>query len=216
MAPESTSIPRADHPQLAGLPGAAESPGAIGATTGQRFFQTGFDADLRPRRHGPPICSSPSSTGPPQSTATQWLKGGQPVAGATAATLKATEGRQLRLSEHCTNHAGSAAQSAAGISVYKVGKTTLNKKKGTATVTVEVPGAGTAKLSGKKVAKQKRKRSAATAGKVKLLVKAKGKAKKTLAKKGKVKVKATVGFAPLAGSAASQTVKVTLKKKPSG
>ena len=79
-----------------------------------------------------------------------------------------------------------------------------------------MPGAGTATLSGKKVAKKKAKRSAASPGKIKLSVKAKGKAKKTLTKKGKVKVKATVGFAPLAGSAASQTVKVTLKKKLSG
>jgi hypothetical protein len=76
------------------------------------------------------------------------------------------------------------------------------KIQGAATITIEVACAGTATLSGKRVARQSRKRSAASAGKVKLLAKAKGNAKKTLAKKGKVKIKATVGFAPPGGSAA--------------
>ena len=89
----------------------------------------------------------------------------------------------------------------------------LNKKKGTATLSVQVPGAGTLTLSGKQVVKQTRTRSAATTGTVKLTVKAKGKAKKKLKKKGKAKVKPTVTFAPTGGIAGSQQKSITLKKK---
>ena len=152
----------------------------------------------------------------PQSTGLQWLKDGQPIAGATAPTLKASKVGSYVCQSIGTNHAGSTVQNAAGISVYKVGKATLNKKKGTATVTLEVPGAGDGDPFGQEGRQAEPEALAASAGKVKLLVKAKGKAKKTLGRKGKVKIKATVGFAPPGGSAASQTVKVTLKKKLSG
>ncbi len=152
----------------------------------------------------------------PQSTSTQWLKDGQPIAGATTTSLKASKVGSYACQGTATNHAGSTLQTSAPVAVFKLGKAKANAKKGTATLSVQVPGAGTVTLSGKKVAKQSRKRSPASPGTVKVTIKAKGKAKKTLAKKGKAKVKATVGFAPLGGSAANQTVKVTLKKKLSG
>lgn len=198
-----------DFPVLLRTPSPAAPPAASGAS------KPGSTLTCTPGTWAPDLLESYLYRAP-QSTGLQWLKNGQPIAGATAPTLKASKVGSYVCQSIGTNHAGATTQSAAGISVYKVGKTTLNKKKGTATVTLEVPGSGTATLSGKKVAKKKAKRSAASPGKIKLLVKAKGKANKTLAKKGKVKIKATVGFAPLAGSATSQTVKVTLKKKLSG
>ena len=152
----------------------------------------------------------------PQSTGLQWLKNGQPVAGATAPTLKATKVGNYACQSIGTNHAGSTTQSAAAIRSTRSARPRSTRRREPPRSPLEVPGAGTATLSGKKVAKQKPKRSRPPPATVKLLVKAKGKAKKTLAKKGKVKIKATVGFAPLGGSAASQTVKVTLKKKLSG
>jgi hypothetical protein len=152
----------------------------------------------------------------PQSTGTQWLKDGQPVAAATATMLKATTVGDYACQSTATNHAGSASQTSPVLGVFKLGKVKLNAKKGTAKLSVEVPGAGTVTLSGKKVAKQKGKRSATSPGTVKLAVKAKGKAKKTLNKKGKAKVKASVQFTPPGGSGGSQTKTLTLKKKLSG
>jgi hypothetical protein len=100
------------------------------------------------------------------------------------------------------------------------GKPKLNKKKGTATIAVKVPGAGTLTLSGKNLVAQRpagrrfarRSRTVSGAGTVKLTIKSKGKAKKKLNTKGKVKVKPTITFTPTGGSAASQSLNVTLKK----
>ena len=142
--------------------------------------------------------------------------GGQPVAGATAATLKATAVGDYTCQSTATNHAGSTSQASAPVGVFKLGKVKVNAKKGTATISVQVAGAGTLSLSGKKVVKQKKTTKAASVATVKLLVKARGKAKKALAKKGKAKVKASVGFTPLGGSGGSQTKTLTLKKKLTG
>lgn len=90
----------------------------------------------------------------------------------------------------------------------------LNKKKGTATLQVKVPGAGKVVLAGSKtVAGQKKTaKSKATIG---LTVKAKGKAAKALKKKGKATVKAKVTFTPTGGGAKTATKSVKLvKKKP--
>jgi hypothetical protein len=91
-----------------------------------------------------------------------------------------------------------------------------NLRKGTATIAVQVPGAGVLKLSGKKVRKQTKTRSATSAATVKLLVRAKGKAKKGLKKKGRAKVRASVSFTPAGGSGGTQTKALTLKKKAKG
>ncbi len=74
-----------------------------------------------------------------------------------------------------------------------------NKKRGTATLTAKVSGAGSVKLSGKGLKKQKKQ--ARGAGKVKLRVKARGKASQKLDERGKAKVKPKVTFtASLEGS----------------
>ncbi|HEY5052949.1 MAG TPA: choice-of-anchor Q domain-containing protein [Solirubrobacterales bacterium] len=93
---------------------------------------------------------------------------------------------------------------------FKLGKLTLNKKKGTATLLVNVPGAGTLTLAGKGV--KKVSLSAKSAGTLKLLVKALGKAKKGLAKTGKAKLSLKLTFAPGGGVAATQSEKVKLVK----
>jgi hypothetical protein len=100
------------------------------------------------------------------------------------------------------------------------GKPKLNRKKGTATIAVKVPGAGTLTLSGKNLVTQRpagrpfarRARTVSGAGTVKLTIKSKGTAKKKLNKTGKVKVKPKITFTPTGGSAASQSLNVTLKK----
>jgi len=149
----------------------------------------------------------------PQTTSLQWLKDGQPIAGATAPTYAAATVGNYSCQSLAVNQAGSSSQTTSSVAVFSLGKKAkLNRKKGTATLSVRVPGAGTLTLSGKQVVKQKRTRKAATAGAIKLTVKAKGKAKKALNRKGKARVKLTVAFAPASGSAASQVKKLVLRK----
>src|SRR5262249_28514867 len=96
---------------------------------------------------------------------------------------------------------------------FRFGKGKLNKKKGTATVAVILPGPGVVQLAGSKKVK-KGSKTAKGAGTVKLLVKAKGKALRSLNRSGKAKVKAKFTFTPAGGSAASKTKTLKLVKKP--
>jgi hypothetical protein len=95
---------------------------------------------------------------------------------------------------------------------FGVGKRKLNRKKGTAALTVTVSGPGQVSVSGKKV--KRKSKHAAAAGSVTLPIVAKGKARKQLGKKGKAKIRVKIAFAPDGGDhAASRTVAVTLKKQ---
>src|SRR4029079_4051128 len=105
---------------------------------------------------------------------------------------------------------------------FELGKTKLNKKKGTATIAVSVPAAGDLTLTGKNVAPQKTSGREllgssslrpVAAGTSELKVKAKGKAKRKLKSKGKVKVKATITFTPNGGAASVQSRSVKLVKR---
>lgn len=147
----------------------------------------------------------------PQSTSIQWLKNGQAIAGATSGSLEAGAVGSYSCQSIAANQAGSTSQTSTAVAIFSLGEAKANRKKGTAILTVRVPGPGTVTLAGKQLVKQKRIRKAGSTGTVKLLVKAKGKAKKALGEKGKVRVKATV-FAPLGGSASSQTKAFVLKK----
>jgi len=90
-------------------------------------------------------------------------------------------------------------------------KIKLDRKKGTAQLTVYVGGPGLLAVSGKKV--KTRSESASQAGKVILPLLAKGKARSTLRKSGKVKVGFSLAFTPTGGIAATQAKSVTLKRK---
>ncbi len=100
---------------------------------------------------------------------------------------------------------------------FTLGKAKLNKKKGTATLSVEVPNLGTLVLGGKGVkaasAEAVTSKKVGAPGKVKLVIKAKGKQAKTLKKNGKVKLKAKITYTPTGGGAATQTKKLKLKLK---
>ena len=102
--------------------------------------------------------------------------------------------------------------------VFNFGKLKRNKKKGTATVPVFVPGPGTLSLSGNGIKTQRATRATAStavpaAGTVKLLVKTKGAKRHQLKKKGKVKVKINVTFTPTYGDPNTQSERVKLVKK---
>jgi hypothetical protein len=94
---------------------------------------------------------------------------------------------------------------------FTLGKAKRNKKKGTAKLTVEVPGPGALELSGKKV--KPTTKEAATEGAVKLPVKPKGKAKQKLADTGKAKVKVEVSYTPDGGDESTQSARIKLVKR---
>jgi uncharacterized delta-60 repeat protein len=94
---------------------------------------------------------------------------------------------------------------------FSFGKVALNKRAGTAKLTVKVPGPGTLVLSGKTVVKQHA--APKRAGSPKLLVKAKGKAKRKLNSAGKVKVKVKVVYTPVGGTVRTKTKTIKLVKR---
>jgi hypothetical protein len=93
---------------------------------------------------------------------------------------------------------------------------TRNKKKGTATVKLNVPEPGELIGSGKgaKVAAAEATTSkAVTPGTAQLLIKAKGKKKRKLNETGKVKLTVAVTYTPTGGKPNTQSIKVKLKKR---
>lgn len=93
---------------------------------------------------------------------------------------------------------------------FSLGKLKLNKRKGTASLALEVPGPGTVALSGKDLKSQRK--TAGGAGTVKLTIKPKGNAKSKLRKAGKTTLKAVVTYTPSGGDARTKTKKVKLKR----
>jgi virginiamycin B lyase len=111
--------------------------------------------------------------------------------------------------------------SGGGSSGLKFGKVKLNKKKGTALLSVTVPSSGTLSIGGKGLVHKRIGQARARgrlfkkvpkAGTYTLKVKAKGKKKAKLFSTGKVKVKAVITFKPSSGAAVHATKKVKLKK----
>jgi hypothetical protein len=93
----------------------------------------------------------------------------------------------------------------------KIDSVTNNKKRGTATLSVDVPNPGTLTLSGTGLKPVSTSVDAATTAALK--VKAKGHKKSKLNNTGKVKVSAQVSFTPTGGDKDSATQPLKLKKK---
>jgi hypothetical protein len=91
----------------------------------------------------------------------------------------------------------------------------LNKKKGTATLTVSVPNPGQLDFSGTgiNIAETAAVKTVTAPGPVKLLIRATGMKRKKLNRKGKVGVTATFTFTPTGGAASTQSKSLKLKKK---
>jgi hypothetical protein len=98
---------------------------------------------------------------------------------------------------------------------FTKGKLTLNKKKGTAALSVTVPGPGVLSFADSKKGKKKVLKATGLnstgAGTLKVAIKPNGKGKKALKKKGKLQFKGNLTFTPTGGSAATQGVKGKLK-----
>jgi hypothetical protein len=98
---------------------------------------------------------------------------------------------------------------------FTVGRTTLNKKKGTASLSLNVPNPGELTASGKgvKASGATTSKAVTAPGTTKLKITAKGKQKRTLDKTGKVKLSVTITYTPTGGDLKTQSLKVKLKKK---
>jgi hypothetical protein len=106
---------------------------------------------------------------------------------------------------------------------FSFGRLKRNKKRGTATLTVEVPGPGTLVLVGKGLVKQRlgpasRAASAlakavSAAGQVKLTVEPKGKKRRRLDGTGTVKVKPKVTYTPSGGLPNTKARRIKLSKR---
>jgi hypothetical protein len=110
-----------------------------------------------------------------------------------------------------SNAATATVQVAQASNEFVLGGVDRNKRKGTAELAVEVPGAGDLELGGAKV--KPATAAADGAGEVTLPVKARGKGRKKLKKKGKAKVAAEVTFAPVGGEPSTQSKSVKLVKR---
>ena len=93
----------------------------------------------------------------------------------------------------------------------RLGKAKLNKKRGSAKLTVKVPGPGKLKLAQTGSVKGQHER--ADQCEPKLSVKPRGKAQKRLNKRGKAKVKAKVTYTPDGGTSDTESTKIKLVKR---
>lgn len=150
-----------------------------------------------PGAGAPPLYRSPAASGAVTVTVPKDAKAGVYDVTLTAATPQ-----------------GATVSQVAKLSVTKpkvtLGRVKLNKAKGTATLFVKVPTAGTLTVSGKGVAKAKRNAKAAKT--LKVPIKPKGQAKALLAADGKARVKAKVTFKPTEAAPVVKTKSITLKK----
>ena len=94
----------------------------------------------------------------------------------------------------------------------KLRGTKVNKKRGSAKLTVKVPYSGQLKLKKTGIVKGQRKR-AEESGKLKLLVRARGRALKSLNRTGKTQVTAKVRFAPDCGPSKTKSKRIKLLKR---
>ncbi len=104
---------------------------------------------------------------------------------------------------------------------FSFGRLRLNKRNGTATLAVKVPGPGTLGVGGKGVVRQRTADFAGAQvsrflnrpGFVRVHIKAKGKWRRKLNRAGRVMVRAIVTFTPTGGGPSSKSKRVRLKKK---
>lgn len=101
---------------------------------------------------------------------------------------------------------------------FTVGKAALNKRRGTATLTVNVPSAGELVASGKGVKAassfpRAQSSKSVPPGSAQLVIRARGKKKRKLDETGKVTLSIAITFTPTGGDPNTQSMKVTLKKR---
>jgi hypothetical protein len=96
---------------------------------------------------------------------------------------------------------------------FTIASLTRDRRKGTATVTVNVSNSGVAAISGKGLKKRRATKNVAVAGTVQFQIAAAGSQKRRLVKTGKVRLTTTLTFTPTGGDPAAATFAVKLKRK---
>jgi hypothetical protein len=147
----------------------------------------------------------------PRSFAYQWSRNGIAMAGALGGSVPAGSVGNYACRVTAQNQAGSASQTSVPYARFKIGRPRRNRRRGTATIPVTVPDAGTLILGGKGVARLAKK--ARGGGTVGLLVRPRGKRRRKLNRKGRIKLRVRVAFRPALGTSGSQTRKVRLVKR---
>lgn len=99
------------------------------------------------------------------------------------------------------------------ISTFTLDTIRPNRRKGTATITANVPNPGELSGSGRGVNAAVISRKVRAPGRVRLLIKAKGKKKRKLNSTGKVKLRPEITYTPTGGSANTQSVNLKLIKR---
>ncbi len=147
----------------------------------------------------------------PRTVAYQWLRNGQPIAGATATTVEANIVGRYTCQATATNFAGPTTATSAAIDVraaLKLGKLRLNPVAGTATLKVAAFGAGKLTLTGAGVKRQSVKaRSSAQ-----LKIRPKPSVKKRLKQNARARVKVRITFRPTGGKPIRRSKTVVLRK----
>jgi hypothetical protein len=161
----------------------------------------------------------------PASLTTQWSREGTEIPGATSSELIAETAASYTCAVTATNNAGSTTQTSEAHVVsapppndISFGKLKRNRRLGTATLTVNVPGPGQISLRGRglapvRAAGKSPLRAVTAAGRVSLPVRARGKAKTRLNKRGSVVVAVKVTFVPTGGETNTESKRVKLIRK---
>ncbi len=154
----------------------------------------------------------------PQAISYQWLRNERPIPGATATSLATTQVGDYTCEVTATNAAGSVVPASAPLNIsasFRLGRATVDAKKGIAKIPVSTSGAGVVALFGKGLKSRNLKSKAGSTSQLRgiLVVTPKGKAKAKLEAKGKAKVKAKLAYTPTAGSPLRTTKPITLRLK---
>lgn len=147
----------------------------------------------------------------PATVAYQWLRNGQSIAGATGTTLTARQAGSYACQSTATNAAGSAMASSSAVAIkaeLTLGKVRLNRKAGTATLSVAALGVGKLALGGAGI----KARRAKASEKARFRIGATGRAKKRLKATGRARVKATVTFRPEGAEPIRRSKTIVLRK----
>jgi hypothetical protein len=140
---------------------------------------------------------------------------GEGAGGASVSHTYRAQG-SYRVTVLAEDAAGTAVTGAGTIQVlpsneFVIGRVSLNRRRGTATIQVSVPGPGQLALYGKRVRRASKKARRAT--RLKLPIVARGSALRGLSRRGHAKVAFAIAFTPTGGASLVKHKKVTLIEK---
>ncbi len=137
----------------------------------------------------------------PRSFSYQWTLDGRALAGASSNSITASSPGEYRCLVTARNQAGHTRRTSAPhrISSFILGRVARDKRKGTAKLTVRIPGPGVVTLS--KGGKLKRiSRHPGAGGRLRLAIKPRGSTARLLDHRGRAKVRPAITYIPTGGS----------------